>query len=163
MHFWQSLLTLGVEMFELGDFWLQTRVIIKILTHPWHPSSFGWILWGWSKKNTGHFHIKDLRIGHFEKKICFIPIKISQRYLGTKDVSKFWWLPWFLAKNHPTQTFLPPVHYVWGCHAMPVIYIVGLEINFCKTGNYILCNCNFPRDGATAHFSTKCSSASKSC
>ena len=45
--------------------------------------------------------------------------------------------------------------------AMPVVYIVGLEINFCKTGNYILCNRNFPRDGATAHFSTECSSASK--
>ena len=26
--------TLWAEMFEVGDFWLETRVIIKILTHP---------------------------------------------------------------------------------------------------------------------------------
>ena len=24
----------GAEMFGLGDFWLETRVIIKMLTHP---------------------------------------------------------------------------------------------------------------------------------
>ena len=29
-----------------------------------------------------------------------------------------------------------------------------LEINFCKRGNYILCNRNFPRDGAIAHSCT---------
>ena len=26
--------TLGAKMFGLSDFWLETRVIIKILTHP---------------------------------------------------------------------------------------------------------------------------------
>ena len=28
--------TLGVEMFGLGDFWLETKVIIKILTHSFY-------------------------------------------------------------------------------------------------------------------------------
>ena len=31
---------------------------------------------------------------------CFIPMKISQSFLGSKDGSKFWWLPWFLAQNN---------------------------------------------------------------
>ena len=30
---------------------------------------------------------------------CFILIKISQNLWGTKDFSKFWWLPWFPAKS----------------------------------------------------------------
>ena len=46
----------------------------------------------------------------FKKKNCFIPMKISQSFLGSKDGSKFWWLPWFPAKNHPPQTFLACVY-----------------------------------------------------
>ena len=58
---------------------------------------------------------KKLRIGDFEKLsffesaildfffqknfFCFIPMKISQSYLGIKDGLKFWWLPWFTAKE----------------------------------------------------------------
>ena len=29
--------TLGAEMFGVGDFWLETRLIIKISTHPLYP------------------------------------------------------------------------------------------------------------------------------
>ena len=47
----------------------------------------------WKKKSTQFF-------------FCFIPMKISQSFLGSKDGSKFWWLPWFPAKNHPPQFFL---------------------------------------------------------
>ena len=41
--------TLGAEMFEGSDFWLETRVIIKSLTHSWYPRTFGWFSWKWSK------------------------------------------------------------------------------------------------------------------
>ena len=30
---------------------------------------------------------------------CFIPMKISQSVMSSKDGSKFWWLPWFTAKE----------------------------------------------------------------
>ena len=79
------------------------------------------------RTNPWNFHKNILRIGDFEKlsffwvghfgfffqkkkkKICFIPMKISQTYFAIKDGSKFWWLPWFPAKNHSTQTFQSPV------------------------------------------------------
>ena len=32
--------TLGTEMFGVGDFWLKTRIIITILSHPWYPRTF---------------------------------------------------------------------------------------------------------------------------
>ena len=47
------------------------------------------------------FHPKNLIIGDFQKKkkikrnVCFIPMKISQSFLGCKGGLKFWWLPWF--------------------------------------------------------------------
>ena len=44
---------------------------------------------------------------------CFISMKIHQRFLDIKDGTKFWWLPWLPAKNHPPQTFQPPAVYVW--------------------------------------------------
>ena len=37
-------------------------------------------------------------------------MKIRQRFLDIKDGTKFWWLPWFPAKNYPPQTFQPPVY-----------------------------------------------------
>ena len=40
-------------------------------------------------------------------------MKIGQRFLAIKNGSKFWWLQWFPAKNHPTQTFLPPLHCIY--------------------------------------------------
>ena len=42
---------------------------------------------------------------------CLIPMKIGQWFLGNKVWSKFIWLPWFPAKNHPHQTFLVRVYY----------------------------------------------------
>ena len=69
---------------------------------------------------------KILRIGDFEKLPFFesailiffsknkkqksISMKISQRFLDIKNVSKFGWLPCFLAKNHSPQTFQPAVY-----------------------------------------------------
>ena len=43
------------------------------------------------------------------KKICFISMKICQRFFDVKDGTKFWWLPWFPAKNYLPQTFQRPV------------------------------------------------------
>ena len=42
--------TLGPKMFGVGDFWLKTRVIIKISTHPCYPRNFDWFSWERSKK-----------------------------------------------------------------------------------------------------------------
>ena len=42
--------TLVAEMFRVGDFWLKTRIIIKISSHPWYPRTFDWFSWGWTKK-----------------------------------------------------------------------------------------------------------------
>ena len=39
------------------------------------------------------------------KFFCFIPMKTSQSLLVSKDGSKFWWLPWFPAKNHSSKHF----------------------------------------------------------
>ena len=74
-------------MFALGDFWLETRIITKISTHPCYLNYFLWFF-------------------------CFIPMNFSQSILGSKDGSKFWCLHWFPAKNHPGQTFLSWV-YKW--------------------------------------------------
>ena len=50
MNVWYVMLyTLMAKMFRMGDFWLETRVIIKILTHAWYPRTFDWFSWGWSK------------------------------------------------------------------------------------------------------------------
>ena len=47
-------MAIGLEwkdlQYKTGTLLLLTRVIIKILTHPWYPSSFDWFSWGWSKK-----------------------------------------------------------------------------------------------------------------
>ena len=37
---------------------------------------------------------KKIWVIHFEIYFCFIPMKISQSFLASKDGSKFWWLPW---------------------------------------------------------------------
>ena len=95
-------LTLAAEMFGVGDFWLEIRVIIKILSHPWYPRTIGRFSNKWSKK-------------FWKKKIScffasFVWISIRQRFLDIKDGTKFWWSPWFPAKNHPPQTFQPQVY-----------------------------------------------------
>ena len=45
-----------------------------------------------------------------KKKICLLLTKTHQSLLVRKEFSKFWWLLWFPAKNHPPQTFLSPVY-----------------------------------------------------
>ena len=61
------------------------------------------------RTNSSHFHekkrivrIEELTV--FELAIliffCFIPMKISQSFLGSKDGSKLLWLPWFPLENH---------------------------------------------------------------
>ena len=64
------------------------------------------------RTNPLNFHKKISRIGDFEKWPFFESailnlkkMKTSQSLLVSKDVSKFWWLPWFPAKNHSPQTF----------------------------------------------------------
>ena len=58
-------------------------------------------------------HTKGTLVMEFQKEIrelailkngdfgifCFISMKISQSYLGIKDGSIFWWLPWLTAKE----------------------------------------------------------------
>ena len=45
---------------------------------------------------------------------CFIPMKISQRFLGSKDGSKFWWLPWFPAQNNTCAKICNTVYIFFG-------------------------------------------------
>ena len=61
-----------------------------------------------------------------KKKFCFIPMKISQSYFTSKNGSKCWWLLWFPAKNHSTQTFQPPVDLAYRIYSY----------SFC--GNYVV-------------------------
>ena len=67
--------------------------------NPTKPRTNPWIFWK-----------KILRIGGIEnpilesflqkKILCFIPMKIRQSVLSSKDGSKFWWLPWPSAQNN---------------------------------------------------------------
>ena len=64
------------------------------------------ISWGWSKNKSKIENWRNLKtqffwVGHFGFYLFFnfIPIKISQSFLGSKDGSKFWCLPWSLAQN----------------------------------------------------------------
>ena len=45
--------TLETEMFYPWGFWLETKVIIKILTQPCYPKIFDQFSWWWSKKMYG--------------------------------------------------------------------------------------------------------------
>ena len=36
-------------MFGVGDIWLESKLIIKILSHPWYQRTFDWFSWGWRK------------------------------------------------------------------------------------------------------------------
>ena len=54
---------------------------------------------------VGHFDCFD-----FDFFFCFIPMKTCQSLLVSKDGSKFWWLPWFRAKNDPHQKLIPAVY-----------------------------------------------------
>ena len=69
--------TLAAEMFGVGDFWLETRVIIKILSHPWYRRTFDWFSWGWSKT---FFFEKKVQNGQL-KKTEFFKIANSQNFL----------------------------------------------------------------------------------
>ena len=47
-------------------------------------------------------------------------MRICQRFLDIKDGTKFWWLPWFPAKNHLPQTFQVPVYKYWHDYILTV-------------------------------------------
>ena len=53
-------------MFGVDNFWLETRVIIKILTHPCYPRNFDWFSLGWSKKNK-NFEKKKIKMADSKK------------------------------------------------------------------------------------------------
>ena len=38
--------TLPPKMFEVGNFWLETTILIKIESHPFYPIIFAWFQWG---------------------------------------------------------------------------------------------------------------------
>ena len=65
---------------------METRVMIKISAHPCYPKNFYWFSWCWSKKNVflsrpfWNFFTKNFFF-------CFIPMKISQSFLGSKHGS----------------------------------------------------------------------------
>ena len=93
------------------------------------------------RTNPWNFHKTILRIGDFAKpsffesaildffflNFCLIPMKISQSFLCIKDGSKFWWIPWFPAKNHPHKTFLPPVYMFIFCESVASMYIIRVQ------------------------------------
>ena len=76
------------------------------------------------RTNPWNFQKKLLRIGGIEKlsffesailnfkKNCFIPRKISQSFFGSKDGSKFLWLPWFSAQNNSCVNICNTVYIV---------------------------------------------------
>ena len=78
-------------------------------------------------------------VGHFEfflskKKIffCLILIQISHNLLGTKDFSKFWWLPWFPenfwgAYTFATQCKLEIIHHVF-CPCIQLPYYLPSSV-----------------------------------
>ena len=70
-------LTLGAEMFGVGDFWLEIRVIINILSHLWYPRTFDWFSWGWSKKSV---FFEKKRNGRLKKNWVFQNHKFSKNF-----------------------------------------------------------------------------------
>ena len=44
--------------------------------------------------------------------LCFIRMKTTESFLGSKDGSKFWWLPWFPA-NSLLCVILRYIQYMW--------------------------------------------------
>ena len=74
----QLKITLYNTILRIARNFLETREIIKILIYPCCPKDFDWFSCGWSKKKN-----------------FFWKMKISQRFCGSKDGSKFWWFPWF--------------------------------------------------------------------
>ena len=63
-----------------------TRVIIKISTHPWYPSSFDWFSWGWSKC---FFFFQQFQNGRL-KKPEFFKIPNSQNKFVNISWIGFW-------------------------------------------------------------------------
>jgi hypothetical protein len=70
-------------------------------------------------KNSKFFWV-DLFDFFFFKKyfFCFIPMKTTQSFLGSKGGSKFRWLPWFPA-NSLLCVILRYIQYMWLDHCLP--------------------------------------------
>ena len=77
--FFEESSTLYNAILRIARNFLETRVNIKISTHPFYHINLGWFSWEWSKK----------------KKNCFILMKISPNLHGRMDGLKFWCFPWF--------------------------------------------------------------------
>ena len=97
--------------------------ILKIYFRKFHGLVVGLVGWDTSmpfasinstnpRTNTWNIQKKNLKIGDFEKRTFFQSaiLKTRQSLLVSKDGSKFWWLPWFPAKNHMDKTFLSRVY-----------------------------------------------------
>ena len=54
-------------MFGGSDFWLETRVIVKISTHSWYPRTFDWFSWKWSKNKIFAIFFKMAQKVRFSK------------------------------------------------------------------------------------------------
>ena len=68
--------TLGAEMFGVGVFCLEIRVIIKISSHPWYPRTFDWFSLGSSQKK--YFWKKNSKMADLKKTEFFnYPQKLS--------------------------------------------------------------------------------------
>ena len=77
--------TMGAEIFGVGDFGPETRVIIKTSTHPWYPRIFDWFWWEWSKKKDWIFFFKMA----YSKKLRFSkpPILKKKNRKNFRDLS----------------------------------------------------------------------------
>ena len=70
-------------------------------------------------------------------------MKIHQRFLDIKVGTKVWWLAWFPAKNHPPQTFQPPVYAgATGYHSSTII---SLELSIRHTTSFWQINASMKR------------------
>jgi len=100
---------------------------------------WAYIRWTASQPNRfSHINVLHINQSYWPKDQS---MKFGQILLGIKDGSKFWWLPWFPAKNQPSQTFLPPVY--------PIIIVVR---NALIWGRKQLCQ-NFENSLKSMYFS----------
>ena len=102
-----------------------------------------------------NMHTMDLLQYKIKVHILWEGHKIYKKYTGGRKVwvdwflagNQFWWLPWFPAKNHPTQTFLPPsiffVNFVTFSEYVNFSFVLQKFHRVHSSGVFWICRCNW--------------------
>ena len=99
----------------INSFWLNLTFTVSQKMNIYAGARNVWYGW-FLAENQGNHQNFDLFM--IRKKVWLNPWELSKtkniallqwKSIKVSYVSKFWWLLWFPAKNHPSQTFLPPV------------------------------------------------------